>query len=181
MKLNDKTLAQYFDGELSEKATAEMKSLLESSPQNAQSLQTMENLSDLVQIMAEESATNVSFDGFDKRVLNEIHNQKTEASLTEKLGVWLREFFEHRKMVWIPTASVAGAACAALLAIGITSTSAVPPTMPTSSQPESWNASVGNPLRTSTVQIADAGEMDIKTYNIQNDIGQRIGVAWINE
>ncbi|MBN2344491.1 MAG: hypothetical protein JXX29_01665 [Deltaproteobacteria bacterium] len=181
MKLNEKILAQYYDGELNEKEAAEVKRQLESSPDSAQSLQYMETMSSYIQVMAEENLDSVSFDGFDKRILNEIHSQKVQPSLGEKFGVWMREFFEHRKTIWIPTASLAGAACAALLVFGLNHPGGTPPTMPNTASPESWKASVNSSPAASVVTVANADEVNAQAYNIETDTGQRVGVVWIND
>lgn len=179
MELNEKTLAQYFDGELSDKNAAKVKQLLSSSPDSAQTLHKLETVSSYIQIMQTEQLDNISFDGFDKRILNEIRGEKSPVSWSEKASIWVHEFFEHKKTIWIPTASLAGAACAALLAFGLNSQQPIP-TMPSGSSQETWQAS-SNTSTSSTVVVTAPKKVNATAYNISLNDGQSIGVVWIDE
>lgn len=138
-------------------------------------------MSQLFQVLHEQSLESVSFDGFDKRVINAIHNQKTPVPFFEKFKVWAAEFFAHRKLVWIPAASVAGAACVALLAVGMQNSGQMIPTMPDRTEPSTWQASGTTDSIVSTVAVTAPREMNVAEFSLKTDNGQRIGVVWIDE
>lgn len=182
MKLDEKTLAQYYDGELGEAETAAVKKLLDASPTDAELLRRMENLSEMFQLMAKENLESVSFDGFDKRVWNAIRLEKTPVPVMERLGVWTREFLAHRKRVWIPSVSFAGAACAVLLALGLFHSGPDrAPLMPAQNSPATWQASAPTSSLSSTVEVKNETDLAITKYNLRTENGQQIAVVWINE
>lgn len=182
MKQDEKILAQYYDGELSGARKAKAKALIDSSSESADALRNMEAMSRLFQVMKEETLENVSFDGLDKRVLNEIQQSEQSVPFGEKIRVWFKEFFAHRKAVWVPVASIAGAACAALLAIGLqSSANPMAPNMPNQNAPQTWNASGTTPAVASTVNVTAPENIDVQKYSLQTEGGQRIAVVWINE
>ena len=181
MKQDEKILAQYYDGELSGAKKAKARALIDSSPDNADALRNMEAMSNLFQVMKEENLENVSFDGFDKRVLNQIQQSEQSVPFGEKIRVWFKEFFAHRKTVWVPVASIAGAACAALLAVGLQSANPMAPDMPNQNAPQTWQASGTTPAVASTVSVTAPENIEVQKYSLQTEGGQRIAVVWINE
>ena len=181
MKEIEKILAQYYDDELNDAKRSEVRALISSSPENANALKNLEAMSDFFQIMKEENLEKVSFDGFDKRVINEIHKNEKPVPLGEKINVWFREFFSHRKIVWIPAASVAGAACAALLVVGVQSASPVAPIMPESGSSETWQASATTPSSGAMISVTAPDSIEVEQFDLETDGGQQIAVVWINE
>ena len=181
MKYDDELLNQYYDGELSEKQRAHVEAHLKSSPENAQTLQNMKMISELFETMQSQSLENISFDGLDKRVLNEIRADKSPISTGEKTKVWFQEFFRHRKMLWIPAVSFAGAACAVLLAVGLSTSQPLMPAMPSQNASTTWQASGTTDAVTSTVTITVPDTLNVQKYSLETETGQRIAVVWVDE
>ncbi|MBN2530956.1 MAG: hypothetical protein JXR76_31505 [Deltaproteobacteria bacterium] len=181
MKQDEKILAQYYDGELNERKSAEVKKQLDSSHEGALALENMTKISQLFQVLHEQSQESTSFEGFDKRVINAIRSQKTPVPFSEKLRVWATEFFAHRKLVWIPAASVAGAACVAVLAVGLQNSKQMIPTMPDRTDSSTWQASGTTDSIVSTVAVTAPSEMNVEEFSLETDNGQRIAVVWIDE
>jgi hypothetical protein len=160
---------------------ARVKAQIDASPQDTEALKNLETMSHLFQVMKDETLENVSFDGFDKRVLNDIHATTERLPFGEKVSVWFREFLSHRKAVWIPTASVVGAACAAILVVGLQTTRPMTPAMPSQSTAETWQASGTTPSVVSTVNVMAPDNINVEKFNLETEGGQRIAVVWINE
>ncbi|MBN2719004.1 MAG: hypothetical protein JXX14_24365 [Deltaproteobacteria bacterium] len=181
MKQDEKILAQYYDDELSDAMRTRVRAQIESSPEDTDALTKLETISHFFEVMKKENLENVSFEGFEKRILNEIHSAREPVPFSEKVGVWLKEFLSHRKAVWIPAASVAGAAFAALLVVGLQATSVMMPEMPSQNGLETWQANGTTPSVVSTVDVTAPDNIDVQEFNLETEGGQRIAVVWINE
>ena len=116
VKLNEKLLAKYYDGALSQKKAEQVEKLLENSPEHQEALQKMERMGDLLRLMNEESISDVSFAGFDKRVAIGV-KQDEKPGLMDRITLYLNEFFEHRRIVWVPATVVAAVALAVVIAV----------------------------------------------------------------
>ena len=181
MKQDDLILNSYYDGELSDRKRAQVEVQLASNPESAKAIRNMKTMSALFQTMQQQHLEDVSFDGLDKRVLNEIRRNPSPISASERIKVWFSEFFAHRKSLWIPTVSMAGAACIALLAVGLNTGQPRGPLMPSQNAPSTWTASGTTEAATSTVTVSAPDEMSFQKYSLETETGQRIAVVWINE
>ena len=105
------------------------------------------------------------------------------ASAFDRIRVWWSEFLEHRKTIWIPAASLVGAAAAVLLALPLLTSAPAP--MPQQLSPSGglWQAAAGERAAPggSEVMIVNRGQATGFEYNVLNDRGESIGVAWIND
>jgi len=175
-------LARYRDGELSERETGRVEAALAVSPEDAAALERLSRVGDMVRLMSEEGLSTVSFEGFERRVMNGIAGT-ARPGLGERLGVWIGEFLEHRKAIWIPAASLSGAAAAILLVLPLVTGSpeVPPPAMGTGSG--IWAATAGQAAVPggSEVVILSRGQTAGMEYEVINDRGESIGVAWIND
>lgn len=181
MKQDDLILNSYYDGELSDSKRAQVEAQLASNPESARAIRNMKAMSELFQTMHQQHLEDISFDGLDKRVLNEIRSNPSPISAGERIKVWFSEFFAHRKLLWIPTVSMAGAACVALLAVGLNTGQPRSPLMPSQNAPSTWTASGITEAVTSTVTVSAPDELNVQKYSLETETGQRIAVVWINE
>jgi hypothetical protein len=101
-------------------------------------------------------------------------------SFTERMSVWFSEFFHHRRTVWIPVASFAGIAAAALLMFNVGQDVRPGLSMPSSAD-NTWQAGVVQVAAGSEVSLANAAQIDATAYQIADADGTSIGVIWINE
>jgi anti-sigma factor RsiW len=181
MKHDDQILSRYYDGELNDSERAQVEAQLESNPESAKAIRNMKTMSELFRTMQAQHLEDISFDGLDKRVLNEIHRNPSPISTGERIRVWFSEFFAHRKAVWIPAVSMAGAACVALLAVGLNPGQSQMPAMPSQNAPSTWTASGSTDAVAATLTVSAPDEMTVQKYSLETETGQRIAVVWINE
>lgn len=180
--LSEEILARYYDGELKEAERKRVEEILASSADHRLALDRMDRIGDLIRMNAEEGLANISLDGFDKRVMNSLEKAPAPG-LGERMRVWWSEFLEHRKSIWIPAASLAGAAAAVLLVLPLLSG---PPPQPSPGMEPSgglWQAAAGQTQAPggSEVMIVNRGQASGYEYKVLNDRGEAIGVAWIND
>ncbi len=176
--LSEDIIGRYYDGELSPGQRAHVEKALMASADARRELSANARMSEAFRILGEDSLDGVSFDGFDKRVMNLVQSRVERPGAVERLRVYLKEFFDYRKVVWIPAVSVVGAASAALLAIGLAGHPSVP-TMPGAKAPETWQASAGELI--SEARIANSDEVRGTQYRILTDNGRSIAVVWIDD
>ncbi len=170
---------RYYDGEMSVGQQLRFERMLESSENNRAELENMAGLSSLVSTMSEEILNDVSFDGFDKRVLIAVKNDRQPLSLSEKMVTFAKEFFAYKKIVWIPAGAVA-AAGSLLFAITLSGTSPAS-IMPDSQAPLIWKASAPLSILSSEAKIVNSTEVKGTEYNISLAPGKNIGVVWIDD
>jgi hypothetical protein len=133
--------------------------------------------------MSEDEVSAASFEGFGQRVMNSLERAPRPGA-GERLRVWLGEFFEHRKVVWIPTAAVAAAAACAMLIFAFVT---APGPQPAGVQPYPVaDAQPGFVVNTvdeggSEILSVNFGEASGFTTSVQNERGEVLGVVWINE
>jgi anti-sigma factor RsiW len=189
-RLTRELLERYHDGELSAKARKRVEALLAESPEARASLDQLEKLGNLLRVMNEHSVSSVSFDGFEKRVINGLE-QERRPGLGERLRVWAGEFFEHRKVVWIPSAAVVAVAATVVLVFAFVSS---PQTPPGGMHPAAPQVAIGggeaDGLKVYGAQEQGGGSEIVSvnfggangfTTTVQNDSGEALGVVWINE
>jgi len=181
-RLNEKLLARYYDGELSDKQARRVEAQLASSDNDREALEKMSRLGDLLRTSNEEQLLNISFDGFEERVLNAVGQSKS-LGLSERAKVWVNEFFEHRRHLWIPAASFAGAAAAILLIVPLFSKAPIVNTPLQRDNQEIWAASANTVVISggSEVVLLSRAQTSGVEYSIKNDRGENIGVVWIND
>lgn len=186
-RLTRELLERYHDGELSPSARRRVEALLAESPEDRASLDRLQRLGDLLRTMSEDEVAATSFEGFGQRVMNGL-DRAPRPRIGERLRVWLGEFFEHRKVVWIPTAAVVtAAACAMLIFAFVTA----PGPQPGGVQPypdrslvaEAQPGFVVNAVGEGGSEIVSVnfGEASGFTTSVQNERGEVLGVVWINE
>ena len=180
-RLPEKLLVRYHDGEIGEKDMKRVESTIQESARDREFLEEMSRIGDLLRLMNEENLDSVSFEGFEQRVLNNL-DRAERPGFFESLKVWMSEFFEHRKTVWIPTASLVGAAAAVLLALPLV-TGTVPPATDLGDDVSSgiWAAAADRSPGGSEVSLMNRGQAVGTEYSVLNERGEAIGVVWINE
>jgi len=115
-QITEQLLAQYYDGELSEKQNKRIEALLKENPEMQTQLAHLDRVSDFVRMADEQATKSISFDGFKERVLNELKTEK-KAAVVERVTTWTKEFFEHRTVLWAPLAAVGTVAVVLILAM----------------------------------------------------------------
>jgi len=179
-------LARYRDGELSASERARVEEALRTAPaEDRAHLERLDKLGDLVRVMHEEQTSRVSFDGFAERVAEGVRAAK-RPGLGERLGVWLAEFFAHRRAIWIPAASLAGAAAAVLLVLPLVRGPQQSAPLPQAVAGGIWSASTDGVIATavprgSEAVLANGGQVTGWAFTVPNERGELIGVVWVND
>jgi anti-sigma factor RsiW len=180
-RLTPELLQRYHDGELSERATRRVEAQLAASADDQQALVRLERLGEMLRVMSEEQLAEVSFDGFEQRVALGIE-QQTRPSAWERFKVWTGEFFEHRRVIWVPSAAVATAAVAVLLILPLGPSGPQPLGQPSGGGGEIWTASTGAApaIARGSEIVSVRGAVGVP-YQVENEHGELTGVAWITE
>ena len=113
-KLTHELVERYLDGELKPRKAREVEQLLEASPEHRETLETVGKIGDLLRLMNEENLKDVSFEGFKSQIDREIRAD-TRPSLLSGAKIWVTEFLDNRRVVWVPAAAAAGALALALI------------------------------------------------------------------
>jgi anti-sigma factor RsiW len=179
-------LTRYHDGELSASERKRIEEALRTSPaEDRAQLEKLDRLGDLLCIMHEEQVSQMSFDGFADRVAEEIRAAE-KPGLGERLGVWFAEFFEHRRIVWIPAASLVGAAAAVLLVLPLVRGPQPAAPIPQGVSGGIWAASTDGAMATAVPRgseaiLANRGQVTGWEFTVPNDRGEPMGVVWVND
>jgi anti-sigma factor RsiW len=179
-------LARYRDGELSASERRRVEEALRTSPaEDRAHLEKLDRLGDLLRVMHEEQASQASFDGFADRVAEGIRAAEGPR-VGERLRVWLAEFFEHRRAVWIPAASLVGAAAAVLLVLPLVRSPQPAAQVPQGVAGPIWAASTDGAMaaavpRGSEAVLSNRGQVNGWEFTVPNDRGEPIGVVWVND
>ena len=178
-------LARYRDGELSASARQRVEEALRTSPEDRAYLERLDRLGELLRVAHEEQTSQMSFEGFAERVAAGIRADE-KPGFGERLGVWLSEFFENRRVVWIPAVSAVGAVAALLLVLPL-----VRGPLPAAPAPQGaagviWAASADSAPsasvpRGSEAILANRGQVTGWEFSVPNDRGEPIGVVWVND
>ena len=183
VKLNEKLLARYYDGELSPKKDRQVEQLLRQSPEHQESLRKMTQIGDLLRMANEETVDRVSFEGFAQQVEAGIAEERA-SRLSEKVKVWLQEFGTYRKPIWGPSAVLVASAIAVLLILPLTTSRPGEPETPAIAQNGTWMASdeasrAGSTIESVTFDDTDKSGQD--KFEVSKVDGQNgsIGVVWI--
>ncbi len=179
-KIDEKLLAKYYDGALSPKQAAKVEQMLEGSPEDQESLARMSRMTDLLNMMNEETLRDVSFAGFEQRVAIAVRKEEKEGFF-DRLKVTLAEFFEYRKVVWVPATAVAAVVLAAIVA-----TPFVGETPATggyaSPHPEFARMETdGGALVVEASTVASSKDPNTMEYSVLDGNGNSVGVVWIVE
>ena len=178
-RLNPQLLERYHDGELSDRQRQQVEAHLERCPEDRAALARIESLSSVMDTAFEEQLSQVSFEGFEKRVMNSL--ERTErASGMERFKVWMSEVFEHRRRVWVPSAALAGAAAAMLLVIPLLTGSPQSPA-PYGGGIQVYAGDSGAADVRSSEIVSVTGASQWAPYQVSNDRGDKMAVAWISE
>jgi anti-sigma factor RsiW len=183
-KLNQKLLARYYDGELSPRKARKIEQLLSRSPEHQEALKKMTQIGELLRLANEEKLESVSFERLEQQVAAGISREEDSSPL-EQLKVWFSEFFSYRKVVWVPTAVVAGATLAVLLILPLTTpTPVVEDKAPTGDRNGTWMASDDTSKggsKIESVTFDDTGDSKDSKFEVSKIDGQNgsIGVVWI--
>ncbi|MBN2802575.1 MAG: hypothetical protein JXR91_05740 [Deltaproteobacteria bacterium] len=171
---------RYFDGEMSHKEQERFENSLSSRDSDRMELENISKISELFNVMEDEALKGVSFEGFDKRVMIAIKNDKVALSLFDRLSLYLKEFFTYKKVVWIPAGAVA-AAGALFLVIGLNGSTIGNPVMPDAATPQIWKASAPSAMLSSEVKLINSSQVKGVEYNITVAPNKSIGVIWIDD
>jgi anti-sigma factor RsiW len=178
-KLETDMLDRYLDGELSSKETERVAKMVEASPESQATLDKTKKLGELIRLSNNEQCHDVSFEGLADRVLKKIEVSESPLPILIRLRVWLGEFFEHRKTVWIPAATICTAAALTLLMLPLSQVSPTPQHHPSNNGIALHSAikAAGG----STIASVDFGAAAGTTYNVRIHNGATVGVVWIEE
>ena len=183
-KLSEEMLAKYYDGELSDRQARWVEEQLEQSPEHKEALSKLNRMSHLLRLMHEESASDVSFDGFSNRVLTAVSKEERPGFI-ERVKVWAEEFFEHRQRIWVPAAAIATAAIAEVLVMPLSdgdSTPAIGGAPQQSGGQEIVEYSGGaKTAYSSAIESVAHGKTAVEQYNLKNGEESEVGVVWIRE
>ena len=178
--LTQKMIELYYDGELSPGKAKEVEELMARSPEWRESLERVELLGDLLRSAGEDAVSKTSFDGFVERVSERTKLEK-EPGVVERSLVWLGEFRQTRKAIWVPTAVAAAAAIAVMLALPLAPDSPAHKAQePSGSKDEVWLAASRASL-TSKIESVDFGDGSGRVYQLSDGRGGKAGVVWIVE
>ncbi|MCU0660863.1 MAG: hypothetical protein MUC50_00885 [Myxococcota bacterium] len=167
-------LNKYNDRELSPSEWRRVDAQVASSVESKGELEKMRRIGELVRLMGDELSSAVSFEGFSERVAAGVRADRP-LTLGEKLSVFTREFFEHRRQVWIPAACAAAAVLAVVLALPFFGAGAGA-TAPV------WTASAsGGAQEGSLIQEVSFGDLRGAVYQVEDGRGGTAGVVWIVE
>jgi anti-sigma factor RsiW len=185
-RLTQEELTRFHDGELSASERARIEGALQGAADgDLAHLEKLDKLGDFLRLMHEEQSSQVSFDGFAERVAAGIRAQEKPTAVA-RLSVWLSEFFEHRRIIWIPAASLVGAAAAVLIALpfmGSPNETSRPSSVPS---PEIWTASAVTAQqnavpRGSEASLSNRDQVSGMELLVSNERGESIGVVWVND
>lgn len=179
-KLTDEMIERYYDGELSPKKAKWVEKQLEGSPEHQKRLERMSRMSGLLHLMEKESLEDVSFAGFEQRVKAGIERE-AKPSFTDRARVWAAEFFEHKQVVWVPSAVMAAAVLAVVIAQPFMT---APPTSRGGSPGDDQIWTAGAPRSeapSSAIVSVNFGQSTGKRYDVQSSGGGTVGVVWIEE
>jgi anti-sigma factor RsiW len=184
-RLTQEELTRFHDGELSASERARVETALSSAAEEDRAhLEHLDKLGDLLRLMHEEQSSAVSFEGFAERVAQGIRAQE-RPPVSARLKVWLSEFFAHRRVVWIPAASLAGAAAAILIALPLARAPQGTQPLGPGAHPQIWQASAGAAAdavpRSSQAILANRDQVSGLELVVSNDRGESIGVVWVND
>ena len=178
-KLDTEIVERYLDGELSEKESKRMETLMNSSQESRRIAEQNKQLGELLRFSSNEMCKDVSFDGFSSRILEQVENERP-IPLSTRIRVWLAEFIEHRRSIWIP----ATAACAsAVLAVALWPSTPVNQTTVYNPQANgiALHSSVIETAGGSQIASVDFGPARGTTYSIPSSTQGTVGVVWIVE
>jgi len=185
-RLTHEELTRFHDGELSASERARIEGVLQgASDQDRVHLEKLDKLGDLLRLMHEEQSSQVSFDGFAERVAAGIRAQE-KPTMGARLGIWLSEFFEHRRVIWVPAASLVGAAAAVLIALPFMGTPKETSRPSSTPSPEIWTASAATAQqnavsRGSEAILSNRDQVSGMELVVSNERGEPIGVVWVND
>jgi hypothetical protein len=178
-KLDNEIIERYMDGELSKSQAEHVASVLGTSQESQSHLDRSRKLGNLIRMGNAALTRDISFEGLSERVMKEIGNATSPLPFTTRIGIWLQEFFEHRRAVWIPAAAMSAAVVLALLIL---------PLFPTTQSAQRVSTESGFTLHSTEANIigsriasVDFGTAAGKTFNLQRASGGTVGVVWIRE
>jgi anti-sigma factor RsiW len=161
------TLMLLADGEASGRAAEDAHRHLEACGACRSSLTEIQAQRALARDAIEASLDPVSFLGFSARVMRAIADERP-VGLRERLGVWMREFFAHRRRVWVPGLALATAVVLATLVFGL------------GSRPGSWPTEGPEMGGSSVVSIRAASSAIV--FDIPSADGlSSTAVVWVND
>lgn len=181
-RLTQEELARYHDGELSDEERERIEAALAAAPAGDRAyLGRLDRIGDLVRLMNEEELAQVSFDGFADRVAAGIR-AAGPPPLAERARIWVSEFVEHRRIVWIPAASLAAAAIALVVAIPALRApdGAAAPSRAAAGPIWAASAAAAVPHGSEAI-LANRGEATGSEYALANDRGEKLGVVWVDD
>ncbi|MDD5306932.1 MAG: zf-HC2 domain-containing protein [Deltaproteobacteria bacterium] len=177
-------LEQYHDGELRGRGAGAVESHVAACPQCKTELGKLGRMRNFLVLMSESEVADVSFEGFASRVDARIERER-RPELGERLSVWLGEFFEHRRVVWIPAAVAVAAVLAVVLAIPFVSGGPAVAPLPAGGGIRLASAPPAAPVEGRTVgsEIASVsyGSLSGMVFEVADGRGGTAAVVWINE
>jgi anti-sigma factor RsiW len=180
-KLTEEMLERYLDGEMSPKKAKQVEHLLDAFPEHRESLAELTQLGDLLRLMSEERVKEVSFEGFSTQIERDIREEASHLPLSTRASIWIGEFFDNRRVVWVPAVATVSVLALALVFVFLPAN----PSSPTTGAPAVVDKGIqlhtGYTPLVSSINSVDFGELTGTHYSIKNDQGDTVGVVWINE
>jgi anti-sigma factor RsiW len=176
-------LEQYHDGELRGRGAAAVQGHVAACSECRADLEKLGKMRGFLVLMSESEVADVSFEGFASRIGARIE-QERQPALGERVAVWLGEFIEHRRAVWIPATVAVAAVLAVVLAIPFVSGGPVVAPAPAqqirlASAPPTMLAA--NRTAGSEVASVSYGSLSGMVFQVDDDRGGTTAVVWINE
>lgn len=170
-------LAELHDDELSPRQARKLEEELARNPQNREEIRRFERMGDLLRLMSEEKCSEVSFENFAQKVAEGVRAQ-SRPSIGERFRVWVLEFFEHRKSIWVPGAALAAASLAVVLALPLMTGATSKDMTSTNGGPQIWTASAET-FGYSEVDAVSFGDTTGQVYQLSDGQGGSAAVVWI--
>lgn len=180
-RLSPRKLQRYLDGELGRREHRRVEAHLAACPDDRAAVERMHALGSLIRESGREMQEGVSFNGFAARVMDGVRRQRRPGAM-ERLGVWLGEFLEHRRRVWIPAAAVAGAAAAVLLALPLVGGAPeIAPVVAGDTRIAVFGHAGDEAAPGGSEIVSVTGAPGWRPYQVTNEQGESMAVAWIGE
>lgn len=173
-RLSDKLLHKYNDKELTASQKRFVDEQLETRAESRVEIEKLQRLGELIRMMGDEMSAHVSFAGLAERVAAGVRADR-RVTLGEKIAVFLKEFFEHRRQIWISAACAAAAVIAVLVSVPVFHSGA-------GESVTAWTASADGALKAgSLIQDVSFGDLRGTVYQVDDGQGGTAGVVWIVE
>jgi hypothetical protein len=173
-RLSNELLHKYQDEELSSSQKRLVDEQLARSAESKSEIEKLQRLGEFIRMMGDEMSAQVSFEGFAERVAAGIRADR-RVTMGEKVSVFIKEFFEHRRQIWISAACAAAAVLAVVVSVPIFHSGA-------GDKVTAWTASADSVGKAgSLIQDVSFGDLRGTVYQVDDGQGGTAGVVWIVE